>query len=38
MERDRYACTYCGSDKQLEADHILPLSRGGSNAGALVTA
>src|SRR5262245_45921304 len=32
MERDRYACTYCGSDKQLEGDHILPLSRGGSNA------
>jgi len=32
MERDRYACTYCGSDRQLEADHILPLSRGGSNA------
>ena len=28
MERDRYACIYCGSDKQLEADHILPL---GSN-------
>ena len=32
MERDRYACTYCGSDKQLEGDHVLPLSRGGSNA------
>jgi hypothetical protein len=32
MERDSYACIYCGSDKQLEADHILPLSRGGSNA------
>ena len=32
MERDRYACTYCGSHKQLEADHILPLSCGGSNA------
>ena len=32
MERDRYSCIYCGSDKQLEADHILPLSRGGSNA------
>src|SRR6187200_3163798 len=31
MERDRYACPYCGSDKQLEADHILPLSRGSSN-------
>ena len=32
MERDSYVCIYCGSDKQLEADHILPLSRGGSNA------
>jgi len=32
FERDRYACTYCGSDKRLEGDHILPLSRGGSNA------
>jgi len=32
MERDRYSCIYCGSDKQLEADHVLPLSRGGSNA------
>jgi 5-methylcytosine-specific restriction endonuclease McrA len=32
MERDRYSCIYCGSDKQLEADHILPLGRGGSNA------
>ena len=32
LERDGYVCTYCGADKQLEGDHILPLSRGGSNA------
>src|SRR5262245_52349581 len=32
MERDRYSCIYCGSDKQLEADHVVPLNRGGSNA------
>jgi len=32
LERDGHTCTYCGSDKQLEGDHIVPLSRGGSNA------
>src|SRR5262249_12033016 len=31
-KRDGHACTYCGSEKQLEGDHIVPLSRGGSNA------
>lgn len=32
LERDGHACTYCGSKKQLEGDHIVPLARGGSNA------
>jgi hypothetical protein len=31
LERDGNACTYCGTDKQLEGDHVVPLSRGGSN-------
>lgn len=39
LERDGYVCTYCGSEKQLEGDHILSLKRGGSNAFSnLVTA
>jgi 5-methylcytosine-specific restriction endonuclease McrA len=32
LERDGHACTHCGPDKQLEGEHIVPLSRGGSNA------
>ena len=32
FERDGYLCTYCGADRPLEGDHIVPLSRGGSNA------
>jgi 5-methylcytosine-specific restriction endonuclease McrA len=39
FERDGQVCTYCGSNKLLEGDHIVPLSRGGSNTfGNLATA
>jgi len=34
MKRDRFSCTYCGrsgSDVELEVDHIVPVSRGGSH-------
>lgn len=29
--RDRYCCKCCGDDQELEIDHIIPYSRGGSN-------
>src|SRR3954467_12937237 len=32
LERDGHSCVYCGAHKGLEGDHIVPLSRGGSNA------
>jgi len=31
--RDGYRCRYCGSTENLEIDHILLHSRGGSDAG-----
>ena len=33
-ERDNFTCQYCGfhaSEKELEIDHIVPVSRGGTN-------
>lgn len=31
LKRDRSCCQYCGSDKELTADHVHPVSRGGSH-------
>jgi len=34
MKRDRFQCTYCGApgtDAELETDHIIPVSKGGSH-------
>lgn len=32
FDRDNYTCTYCGDrGGRLECDHIVPVSRGGSN-------
>lgn len=29
--RDKYRCTYCGSNEDLTIDHVIPLSKGGRN-------
>ena len=31
FRRDGYKCIYCGSDKNLTLDHVIPKSRGGKN-------
>ena len=30
-KRDNYECVYCGSNKNLTLDHVMPKSRGGGN-------
>lgn len=31
LSRDNYQCVYCGSTDQLTLDHVVPVSRGGSD-------
>lgn len=32
FKRDGHACVYCGKDRDLTLDHVLPRSRGGENS------
>lgn len=31
FERDSMACVYCGNCEELECDHLVPISKGGTN-------
>lgn len=31
LRRDNHSCQYCGSNKRLTLDHVIPLSRGGQH-------
>lgn len=31
LRRDKHACQYCGSNKQLTLDHVIPRSKGGKH-------
>ena len=31
-QRDKYVCVYCGGNKKLTIDHVIPKSRGGENS------
>ena len=31
MKRDKFRCVYCGSQRQLTIDHVIPKSKGGQN-------
>lgn len=38
LKRDGHKCTYCGSTEKLTADHVVPLTRGGTNDESNLTA